>query len=48
MSSCAADSPPPMSCSEDATIWMSSKATNIPTHITANGKMLGAADASGA
>jgi len=42
MSSWAADSPPPMSCKDDATIWMSSNAANMPTHITANGKMLGA------
>jgi hypothetical protein len=27
-----ADRPPPMSCSDDATIWMSRSAMNIPTH----------------
>src|ERR1700677_4975810 len=30
-----------MSCNEDATIWMSSSAMNMPTHITTKGSTLG-------
>src|SRR5271167_1685168 len=41
ISSCAADRPPPMSCNDDATIWMSSSAMNMPTHITTKGSRLG-------
>ncbi len=37
--SCAADNPPPMSCKDEATIWMSSSAMNIPMHMTTNGRM---------
>ena len=37
--SCAADNPPPISCNDEATIWMSSSAMNMPTHITTNGMM---------
>ena len=37
ISSCAADRPPPISCKDDATIWMSSNAMNMPTHITTKG-----------
>ena len=37
--SCAADNPPPISCKEEATIWISSKAMNMPTHITAKGNI---------
>src|SRR5580698_1314926 len=39
ISSCAADNPPPMSCKDEATIWISSNAMNIPMHITTKGKM---------
>src|SRR6516165_7163941 len=40
MSSCAADSPPPMYCNDEATIWMSSSAMKPPKHITTNGNRL--------
>jgi len=41
ISSCAADRPPPISCSDEATIWISSNAMNIPRHITTKGRRLG-------
>ena len=37
ISSWAAESPPPMFCREDATIWISNSAMNPPKHITTNG-----------
>src|SRR5215469_7817777 len=40
ISSCAADSPPPMFCREDATIWISNSAMKPPKHITTNGNKL--------
>ena len=40
ISSCAADSPPPMYCNDEATIWMSSSAMKPPKHITTNGNRL--------
>ena len=39
-SSWLADNPPPMSLSDDATIWISSVAMKKPTHISANAKTL--------
>src|SRR5271170_6350822 len=38
--SCAALRPPPMSWRDEATIWMSRSAMNMPTHITTNGPRL--------
>src|ERR1700759_5504023 len=38
ISSWEADRPPPMSGSEEASIWISRRAANMPTHMTANGK----------
>jgi hypothetical protein len=47
-SSWLADRPPPMSRSEDATIWMSSVAMKKPRHISANANTFaGAASAGG-
>jgi hypothetical protein len=41
ISSCAAESPPPIFCSDEATIWISSNAMNMPAHITTKGRTLG-------